>query len=98
METGGIVINKYGAVDAQEIIKMRGRVLQLERVIAKMAGLEDYAKELFRQEAFSYYDAIHYELPEDFKKMKELTKCDDYEFEITPEVTKLVKKQKDKNG
>ena len=36
------------------------------------------------------------ELANDLKKMKELTKCDDYEYQTTPAVTKLVKKEKAK--
>jgi len=36
-------------------------------------------------------DAIK-QLPEDFKKIKELTKVDDYEYQTTPESKKLIKK------
>ena len=95
MDNKGIIINKYGAVDAQEIMKLIGRVNQLQKIIEKMAGVEDYPKELDRVKAFSYIDRVIYELPEDIKKMKELTHCDDYEYQTTPEKTTLIKKQKE---
>ena len=91
MSEQGIVVNKYGAVDAQEIMRMQGRVLQLERIIAKMAGIEDYAGGSNRIDAFNYPVALIYELPETFEKMKELTKCDDYKYQTTPKAVKLVK-------
>ena len=94
MNEQGIIVNKYGAVDAQEVIKLIGRVRQLERIIDKMAGVNGWPKELDRLKAHNYYMSIMYDLPEDFNKMKELTKVDDYEYQITPEIKKLVKKQK----
>lgn len=85
----GIIINKYGAVDAQEIMRLIGRVDRMAKVLENLAGIK------YTPMPHSIYaDIIERKLPEDFKKMKELTKVDDYEYKITPETKKLVKKQK----
>lgn len=97
----GLIINKYGAVEVKQIIVLQRRIRRLEVLIEGMAGV----KECSRNESLSKrIDYIHectnkvHKLPNDFQKMKELTKCDDYEYQTTPKVTKLVKKiHKDEN-
>jgi len=75
---------------ARQLDCLKGRVQQLERIIVKMAGGKDSTKDLNRYEAHNNYILTVFDLPEDFKKMKELTKVDDYEY--TSEIKKLVKK------
>ena len=94
MDNKGIIVNKYGAVDVEEITRLIRRVDQLQTIIEKMAGVENYPKELRHVAAFKYHTLIMYDLPEDFKKMKELTKCNEYEYKTTPETKKLVKKSR----
>ena len=80
---------------ARQLDYLKDRCLHLENSLAKMAGIEFPKEPLMGFEArnFGYnkQDAIE-QLPETFQKIKELTKCDDYEYETTPEVVKLVKK------
>jgi hypothetical protein len=100
----GVIVNKYGAVDFNIVIQMKkdidilkGRCLHLENIIAKMAGVEFPEGPIH-----GFTNIVEFEegrkakvrqLPEDIKKMKELTKCDDYEYQTTPAKTILVKKK-----
>lgn len=92
--SGGIIINKYGAVDAQEIMELIRRVRRLELIIERMAGIKEFKKDPTILETIGHKLEINpkvNQLPEDIQKMKELTKCDDYEYQTTPEKTNLVK-------
>lgn len=105
MEDKGIIINKYGAVDIKEIKWMQDSILilkqrctDLENTIAKIAGV------IFPKEPMGFSEGIFFDIDrrqairkliKDIKKIRELTKCDDYEFVTTTE-TKLVKKAKEK--
>jgi len=94
MSEQGIIVNKYGAVDAQEIIDLKEeltwqikRINKIGKILEDMVGIKGES-----MPRYIYDILISEQLPETFKKMKELTKCDDYEYKTTPETKKLVKK------
>lgn len=77
---------------ANQLDSLKGEIQELTQIICKMGGCKHLSKDLTGCEAHKNYILTMYDLPEDFKKMKELTKCKDYEYKITPETKKLVKK------
>jgi len=80
---------------ARQLDYLKARCQNLEDTLAKMGGIKFPKNPLlgFKAMNFGYdkKDAIK-QLPEDFKKIKELTKVDDYEYQTTPESKKLIKK------
>ena len=97
MDHKGIILNKYGAMDVKDIVSLIRRIKRLELIIEKMAGVKELSEDPSLHEALQRSLTINpkvNQLPIDVQKMKELTKVDDYEYQITPEIKKLVKKQK----
>ena len=87
-----IIINKYGAVDVKVRCDLIKEVKFLQVLLDDLINVDVKEKNHFiglirRREMLI--------LKEDLKKMKELTKCNDYEFQTKTE-TKLVKKKGDK--
>ena len=85
----GIIVNKYGAVDIKVICDLIKEVKFLQVLLDDLINVDVKEKNHFiglirRREMLT--------LKGDIKKMKELTKCNDYEFQTKTE-TKLVKKK-----
>ena len=102
-----IEVNKYGAVDVRDIQRIQTKIEylkercgRLEDIIIEIAGGEDYLYHRFVPDSpfvswtYGHLDLATKALSEDIKKMRELTKSDDYEYKTTPEKEKLVKKGK----
>jgi hypothetical protein len=90
----GIIINKYGAVDVKVIVELIHKVDFLTVLVDELLGINTELGEYPIKDHIRRSNVI--QLIEDFKKIKQLTKCDDYEFQTTTE-TKLVKKEATKN-
>ena len=102
MSDKAMIVNKYGAVEVKEILKMheditalKARYVYLENLLAKMSGVDFDLQETHKMHptvAANYRKLSIERLPIAFKKMKELTSCEDYEYQTTPASTKLIKK------
>lgn len=99
-----LVLNKYGAIDVRIIADMQWNINQLEKkcsylekVIAKMAGVK-FPEKIEGLKAMIEFDIDKRskinKMIQDIPKMVELTHANDYEYQTTPSVTKLVKKGK----
>ena len=75
---------------ARQLDYLKDRIEQLENILASMGDKEFSNDPLALHFYYHKITAIE-RLPEDFKKMKELTKCDDYEYKTTPETKQLIK-------
>lgn len=87
MDRESIILNKYGALDTIELKELYDRIEDLETKVRLLAKALDY-------DVFGLDMDCEGGFENTFKKIKYITKADDYEF-VTE--TKLIKKKEKTN-